>query len=137
MTNQDGLQLFREADEVLINSLVENRSEVPKNSPAHENDVDILHRARDRAVFNFIHEAKPGEFDAVRGAFAQGDQVSVNSGFRLRTHVQIALKNNKCVLGWFLPPDTKLLSENEYSLAKDRLSAAKAAVTARKRRVRA
>lgn len=133
MTHQEGIQLFKEADEAFVKGLVANKSEVPENAPAHDGDVDILHRSRDRAVFKFIHETYGDEFDAVRGAFAQGDHVSNNSGFRLRTHVQIALRKNECVLGWFLPPRAKLLSEDDYATAKKRLADAQKAVTAAKK----
>lgn len=133
MTHQEGIQLFKEADVAFVSGLEASKAQVPVNAPAHEGDVDILHRSRDRAVFGFIHDQRPGEFDAVRGAFAQGDHVSDNSGFRLRTHVQIALRNDKCVLGWFLPPKARLLNTGEYTAAKQRLAEAQTVVTAAKR----
>lgn len=133
MTHQEGIRLFKDADEAFIASLTALGAQIPVNSPAHDRDVDILHRSRDRAVFAFIHDQRPNEFDAVRGAFAQGDQVSQGSGFRLRTHVQIALRNDSCVLGWFLPPKAKLMNAEEYAHAKDRLAEAQKIVSAAKR----
>lgn len=133
MTHQQGIQLFKEADEALVSGLERSNAEVPMNAPAYEGDVDILHRSRDRAVFIFIHHAQPEAFDAVRGAFAQGDYVSDNSGFRLRTHVQIALRNDQCVLGWFLPAQAKLLHADDYAAAKQRLNETQKVVTAAKR----
>ena len=116
-----------------VTGLQESKSEIPVNAPAYKGDVDILHRSRDRAVFGFIHDKRPGEFDAVRAAFVQGDHVSDNSGFRLRTHVQISLQKDTCVLGWFLPPKAKLLSTDEYSDAMQLLAEAKKKVTAAKK----
>lgn len=133
MTHQEGIQLFKEADSAFIAGLQASNAQIPVNAPAHEGDVDILHRSRDRAVFGFIHDQQPGVFDAVRGAFAQGDHVSDNSGFRLRTHVQIALLNDSCVLGWFLPPKARLLDTAEYADAKASLAEAQKIVTAAKR----
>lgn len=40
---------------------------------------------------------------AVRGAFPQGKPALPGSTFRDHTHVQVALRDNACIKGWFLP----------------------------------
>jgi hypothetical protein len=42
-------------------------------------------------------------FDTVRGMFPEGDEVFPGSGFKNRTHVQIAVKNSECIRGIFIP----------------------------------
>lgn len=55
---------------------------------AFPKDQDVLLRALDSAVFNFIHKARELEnapaFQAVRGAFLQGEEVAPSSGFYAR-----------------------------------------------------
>jgi hypothetical protein len=66
-------------------------------------------------------------FQAVRAAFHQGEMVAPTSGFHMSTHIQIALRDNSCVLGWFLPKGGQLLDAQQYQDAKDRLMAMEAA----------
>lgn len=40
---------------------------------------------------------------------------------------QISLRDNRCVIGWFLPSGAELLTEQQYAEAKARLVAAQAA----------
>jgi hypothetical protein len=93
----------------------------------------------DRSVFDFIHQARDGkpelpDFQAVRGAFQQGNKLSENSGFQENSHIQIALRDNTCVLGWFLPSGLKMLSADQLDDARARLAKLK---TEGKPRVRA
>jgi hypothetical protein len=42
-------------------------------------------------------------FDTVRGLFPEGAAVYPGGGFRSKTHSQIAVRNNACIKGIFLP----------------------------------
>lgn len=132
MTTQAGIQEFAGAYKATVNGITTAGGNVPVNTVAHPEDTDIIYRALDNAIFTFIHSyrADPANslspYQAVRGAFPQGNAVVENSGFRSNTHIQIALRENKCVVGWFLPHGESLLSVREYSRAKARLEAAKA-----------
>jgi hypothetical protein len=102
----------------------------PQNTPAHNADADIIYRALDNAVFTWLHNARalqsppPPPFQAVRAAFHQGPEVAPTSGFHTNTHIQISLRDNNCVKGWFLPDGSELLTERQYAEAKARLSKA-------------
>ena len=138
MTTQDGLGEFSRALEGMIVAFQEEQKPLPDNKPAADDDVDIIHRALHSAVFRFMHEMREqleyAPFDAVRGAFPQGAAIAENSGFRQHTHVQIAVRNNDCIMGWFLPEGAELLTEEQYAVAKARLLAMGG--PGRKRRVR-
>jgi hypothetical protein len=129
MTTQAGIQEFAMAYEPMVEGLRQHGGPVPVNSAAGDDDVDILLRALDNAVFTFIHDVRANSklplppFQAVRGAFHQGPQIAPGSGFHRSTHVQIALRDNSCVEGWFLPKGAQLLSEQQYKEAKARLTA--------------
>lgn len=86
---------------------------VPTNRSAKgQPNADRVLRFLDCAVFRHLHsilEAQPPDdreiepFDTVRGMFTEGRRVYPGCGFRERSHVQIAVRNDKCILGLFLP----------------------------------
>ena len=77
-------------------------------------DEDRALRFLDCAVIRHLHEviaAQPegpetiAPFDTVRGMFAEGAPAYPGSGFRELSHVQIAVRNNVCIKGLFVPLD--------------------------------
>ena len=127
MTTQEGIRHFAWGFQSLSSASHAGGVELPRNEAASPEDQDVLLRALDSAVFNFIHKARELDnapaFQAVRGAFLQGEEVAPSSGFYARTHVQIALRDNSCVLGWFLPPDATLMTNAQYDDAVNRRAA--------------
>jgi len=123
MTTQEGINEFALAYPALLAGLEATGSPVPKNVAASVDDTDVILRKLDNAVFTLIHEIRDFRsppspfFQAVRGAFYQGAEVAPKSGFRAGTHVQIALRDNNCVEGWFLPKGYQLLGAAEYEAA--------------------
>lgn len=123
MTTQQGINEFTLAYPALLAGLAASGSSVPKNVAASDDDTDVILRKLDNAVFTFIHEIRENIsstspfFQAVRGAFYQGAEVAPKSGFRAGTHVQIALRDDSCVEGWFLPKGYQLLGKAEYDEA--------------------
>lgn len=114
----------------------------PLNLPASAGDEEILLRALDRSVFQFIHatcRSRHGHegYQAVRGAFRQGPEVAPNSGFHRDSHIQIALRDLSCVRGWFLPPGEEQLSQAELFEAQSALRKVKAAFPKARKRVEA
>lgn len=73
---------------------------------------------------------------AVRGTFTQGDAISITSATHGQSHIRIALRDMKCVLGWFLVPGDVLLSTDQYITARTTFEAPKSSKTAVKKRVR-
>lgn len=127
MTTQAGIKEFSSAYQVFAAGRNAEGKSVPKNSPASETDTDVIYRALDNAVFTWLHNARASQepplppFQAVRAAFHQGEKVAPTSGFHANTHIQISLRDNNCILGWFLPEGAKLLTELQYDEAKARL----------------
>jgi len=133
MTTQAGIKDFSSAYEVFAAGRSAENKPIPKNSPASETDADVIYRALDNAVFTWLHNARAAQepplppFQAVRAAFQQGEKVAPTSGFHANTHVQISLRDNNCVVGWFLPPGATLLTTQQYRRAQTRMNAAIAA----------
>lgn len=130
MTMQTGIKEFSAAYQAMAEGLRMANAPIPANRKAHETDTDVLYRALDNAVFQWIHQRRESQlpalppFQAVRAAFPQGEKIAPTSGFNARTHIQIALRDNACVVGWFLPLDAELLSPQQYIDAKERMDAA-------------
>lgn len=64
-------------------------------------------RALDCAVIEYIHASnrKIGieEYDTIRCAFSEGEEVYPGSTITSRLHVQICVRNPNCIKGYFLP----------------------------------
>jgi hypothetical protein len=142
MTTQAGIKEFGMAYHAMVAGLNVTGSAIPTNRPASDSDTDVIYRALDNAVFTWLHKARASQlpalpaFQAVRAAFHQGDKIAPTSGFHASTHVQISVRENNCVVGWFLPTGAELLTNQLYLDAKARLSAAVAAYKKPRVRIR-
>ena len=81
--------------------------ELPVNRGAGAGDEEgILHNL-DRAVINYLHGRRIADgkapYDTVRGFFHQGKPVFASSAIGQLSHVQIAVRNATCILGYFHP----------------------------------
>jgi hypothetical protein len=86
---------------------------MPENkSVKGEPNADRVLRFLDCAVLRHLHsilDAQPAQsriiepFDTVRGMFTEGGRLYEGSGFRKRSHVQIAVRNDDCIKGLFHP----------------------------------
>lgn len=81
---------------------------MPQNRSLNTTDQDQLLRHLDCAVLNWTIEQleKQGAapFHSVRGVFQEGAVVFPESGIRRRSHIQIAVRDPACILGYFQPP---------------------------------
>ncbi len=80
---------------------------MPENRRAGDGDFDLVLRRLDCAVLNFglgrLEAADGVRFDTVRGVFTEGDLAYPGARIQMKTHVQIAVRNPDCVLGYFRP----------------------------------
>jgi hypothetical protein len=79
---------------------------IPENARARPDGTKLFH-ALDRAVIEFgikvTEEVGLRKFDTVRGAFGEGGPAFPASEISRRSHIQIAVRNPECVLGYFKP----------------------------------
>jgi hypothetical protein len=74
--------------------------ELPKNTSGR----DLKARRLDCYVINTCLESSPDpEFQTVRGAFLEGDEVYKGAMIREQSHVQVAVRDPACILGVFRP----------------------------------
>ncbi len=82
--------------------------EMPKNLPGYEGDKDAVRRELDCAVINFWMsqgDEAIGDFafQTVRGAFTEGKTAYPGARIMEKTHIQIAVRDPSCILGYFRP----------------------------------
>jgi hypothetical protein len=99
------LQMLRQAYEQLVKLLSEKSLRLPENTGG----ANLLNRKLDCAVVRTLHQmrANTGEppFDTVRAAFVEGDELYKNAGFASKNHIQICVREIRCIKGYFHPRD--------------------------------
>lgn len=62
-------------------------------------------------------------YQVVRGAFMQGDpQGDEHSGFSRHGHIQLAVRDPRAIVGWFIPDPDRLMAPEEYQTAGEALA---------------
>lgn len=94
------MQILKDGFDGLASACEKSGSKIPINDGAN--------RALDCAVIKYIHQSNKNlganEFDSVRGAFPEGNEIYPGAEIRSRTHIQIAIRNvDRCIRGYFLP----------------------------------
>ncbi len=68
---------------------------------------ELLLRYLDRYIIETLHKYNKDmgyeEYDSVRAAFWEGNELYPTAGFREKNHIQICIRNLDCILGTFLP----------------------------------
>ena len=113
LVSRRDLELLRGAYDSLVEEYAESGLEMPVNrNVAGDPSDDRVLRFLDCAVIKQLHamiesvpieEREVASFDTVRGMFTEGGELYPGSGFRERSHVQIAVRNMDCVKGLFWP----------------------------------
>lgn len=113
LMSREDLELLRSAQRSLLRLRRLAGLPMPRNrsAPGQPNSDRVL-RYLDCAVLRHLHsiqESPPSDerlvepFDTVRGMFTEGGRLYPGSGFRQRSHVQIAVRNSECIRGLFIP----------------------------------
>ncbi|MFG1346076.1 hypothetical protein V5F59_14370 [Xanthobacter autotrophicus DSM 431] len=114
LISRDDLELVRFAHLSFVEMQTKAKLEIPRNlSPRRQPDEDRVLRYLDCAVIRHLHEMLRDEdvrealqrepFDTVRGMFTEGGPLYEGAGFAAKSHVQIAVRNPSCILGFFWP----------------------------------
>jgi len=88
---------------------------MPANKPAPAGgDRDYVLRFLDCAVIKYTLDKLAGNrsvYQTVRGVFVEGGEAFPGAGIMLKSHIQISLRDQRCILGFFRP------STSSYSLS--------------------
>jgi hypothetical protein len=98
---------LRLAAEAFIAGIESVGGSLPNNQPATAGDFDWLKRHRDCLVLNTaistIESSLGSHFDTVRGVFQEGEPIFKGAGLKMKSHIQIAVRNPSAIVGYFHP----------------------------------
>jgi dihydrofolate reductase len=96
-----------------------NNKDLPKNSDvAKDEHKNMLIRELDCAVIEYMHQKIDEQyssdiksngfsyfknFDSARGVFTEGGPAFPGAGIQKKSHIQICIRNMKCIKGFFVP----------------------------------
>lgn len=85
-------------------------------------EPDRAIRRLDCVVINYVHatQARDGKpaFDSVRAAFVEGEPIYDGAAFNSRTHIQLCVRKESQVIGYFRVRDSEITSEFQSSKDK-------------------
>jgi hypothetical protein len=106
LTTTSGMDWVRIAYQSLLDVTRAAALELPSNSN------DELRRNLDCAVVRRLHSILEAQklpaIDTVKGIFTEGEPAYPGAGFREKTHIQIAVRNPRCIKGIFRVPQDQL-----------------------------
>ena len=90
----------------LVEDLRARGEPVPINSKERPDGSKLFHKL-DRAVIEYAIQlsASAQKFDTVRGAFWEGGPAFPGAEIAKQSHIQLAVRNRDCVLGYFRPKE--------------------------------
>ncbi len=87
--------------------ILESGGPLPENKPAPgKSDPDKVLRFLDCAVIKYTLDKlalKGIVYQTVRGIFMEGGQAFPGAGIMLKSHVQISVRDRRCIVGFFRP----------------------------------
>ena len=83
--------------------------DLPHNETIGKGDFDWLRRHRDCFVLNAAIPRLEAVFDctfhSVRGVFQEGEPAFIGAGIKLKSHIQIAVRDPRALIGYFRPEE--------------------------------
>lgn len=104
LLDAESILLVKNSHEELSATMTKAGKSMPVNrAPAGLRELLLRHL--DCAVIEFVHRIRLSDgkvpFDSVRAAFIEGDPIYQNAGFHDRTHIQICVRDARCIKGYF------------------------------------
>lgn len=103
LTDYGVMQELGDAHSLLAKVTSKAGAKLPENT--HQASGVFLRRSLDCAVIKTVHQLREDAdldpYDTVYGVFEEGDELYPGAGFKKRTHVQIAVRNPECIIGYF------------------------------------
>ena len=100
-------QMLSEAADTLIQTLTLQGISLPANQSAGLQDYDWLRRERDCFVLNnvipVLERREATAFHSVRSVFQEGSPAFDGAGIKLKSHIQIAVRDPRAIIGYFQP----------------------------------
>jgi hypothetical protein len=112
LLDQKWIDFLRKAQKDMFKGLKKAGHPLPSNQRWHQKDTDFKNRELDCAVIRYavaLADESGIRIDSVRSVFWEGKRLYGGAGFRTHNHIQLAIINEDCIKGIFLPrtPRTK------------------------------
>ena len=105
-SNKDGIDEVRLRHEEGVLVIESQGGKLPSNG-AMEDGI-YLYRPLDCLVIKMVHKPRAESgldaYDSVYGIFVEGQDLFPGSGFKAKSHAQIAIRNPECIAGYFRVP---------------------------------
>ena len=105
LTLKENISLLKYTYDNVIKDKVKNCSNKKGNRGGINGDLML--RNLDCAVINSLHEINKQlgiiEYNSVRAAFWEGEDLYETAGFKAKNHIQICVRDPKNIIGYFLP----------------------------------
>lgn len=103
LLDEEHIGLVKSAHELLVAATEQTDVSLPRNSGG----PDRFDRKLDCEVLRTLHKFREQEgdepFDTVRAAFFEGQPLYEQAGFAAKSHIQIAVRDQACIVGYFRP----------------------------------
>ena len=104
LLDAESISFVKNGYEKLVATITRAGAAMPENKAATHSQ-DLLLRNLDCAVIEFAHglreENGQSPFESVRAAFIEGKPLYANAGFHSHTHIQICVRDPRCIKGYF------------------------------------
>lgn len=106
LLEQRPLDLVKQSHAALADELSRVGLPMPKNRTIGTSK-DLILRHLDCAVIEFLHQnskaTRGAPYDSVRAMFVEGEPLYAGAGFHAKSHIQICVRDERCIKGFFLP----------------------------------
>lgn len=107
LSDEPALQEVKAAHASLADMLAAAGLTPPANAVGYTGDEDLLKRNLDCAVFRTLHKLRSNSnqapYETVRSPFLEGKPLYPQAGFKAQTHIQICVRKQSCIKGFFRP----------------------------------
>lgn len=113
LTESISLEIVEEGYQKLKEVFSVAKMQLPQNKAVSDADTDLLQRFLDCAVINHVHKSVEEDgaepFTTVRGAFHEGQPLYPGAAIKKQTHIQLCVRDLKCIRGVFRIPEIDAL----------------------------
>lgn len=100
-------QMLSETAKTLIEAMRLQGITLPTNQRVGTTDYDWLRRERDCIVLNYVipdlERRDRVAYHSVRGVFQEGEPAFDGAGIKLKSHIQLAVRDPRALIGYFQP----------------------------------
>ncbi|MDE5586629.1 MAG: hypothetical protein K2I92_09915 [Muribaculaceae bacterium] len=112
LSTRNGLNRIRFAWDEIVKPVYETGILKPNKAGRKGENGELMLRFLDCYCIEALHQFNKfkgyEEFDSVRAPFWEGKELYPTAGFFNKNHIQLCIRNNDCIIGYFLPKDLEI-----------------------------